>query len=66
MGADHTAAATCRAQIDHHKPEGQMEVSRNAGDHGVLRQLLLHVRITKSLKPGFVNDQRHLWNELWN
>jgi aldehyde:ferredoxin oxidoreductase len=29
MGADHTAAATYRAQIDHHKPEGQMEVSRN-------------------------------------
>ena len=29
MGADHTAAATYRAQVDHHKPEGQMEVSRN-------------------------------------
>jgi len=29
MGADHTAAATYRAQIDHQKPEGQMEVSRN-------------------------------------
>jgi aldehyde:ferredoxin oxidoreductase len=29
MGADHTAAATYRAQIDHHRPEGQMEVSRN-------------------------------------
>jgi aldehyde:ferredoxin oxidoreductase len=29
MGADHTAAATYRAQVDHQKPEGQMEVSRN-------------------------------------
>ena len=29
MGADHTAAATYRAQVDHHKPDGQMEVSRN-------------------------------------
>lgn len=29
MGADHTAGVTFRANIDHHKPEGQMEVSRN-------------------------------------
>lgn len=29
MGADHTAAATYRATVDHSKPEGQMEVSRN-------------------------------------
>ncbi len=29
MGADHTAAATYRAQVDHQRPEGQMEVSRN-------------------------------------
>jgi aldehyde:ferredoxin oxidoreductase len=29
MGADHTAAATYRAQVDHQKPEGQMEASRN-------------------------------------
>ncbi|BCJ85488.1 aldehyde ferredoxin oxidoreductase C-terminal domain-containing protein [Effusibacillus dendaii] len=30
MGADHTAGQTIRAQIDHHKAEGQVEVSRNA------------------------------------
>ena len=29
MGADHTAAPTYRAPVDHQKPEGQMEVSRN-------------------------------------
>ena len=29
MGADHTAAPTYRAQVDHQKPEGQMEISRN-------------------------------------
>jgi len=29
MGADHTAAPTYRAEIDHQKPEGQMQVSRN-------------------------------------
>ncbi|MFH1480010.1 MAG: aldehyde ferredoxin oxidoreductase C-terminal domain-containing protein, partial [Pseudomonadota bacterium] len=29
MGADHTAAPTYRGQIDHQKPEGQMELSRN-------------------------------------
>lgn len=30
MGADHTAGATYRAPVDHHKPDGAMEVSRNA------------------------------------
>ncbi|MDQ0254688.1 aldehyde:ferredoxin oxidoreductase [Evansella vedderi] len=30
MGADHTAGQTVRAQIDHHSPEGQVEVSKNA------------------------------------
>jgi len=30
MGADHTAGQTIRAQIDHHSPEGQVELSRNA------------------------------------
>ncbi len=29
MGADHTAAPTYRGQIDHQRPEGQMELSRN-------------------------------------
>jgi len=29
MGADHTAAPTYRAPVDHHKPDGQMEVSRD-------------------------------------
>jgi len=29
MGADHTAAATYRSQVDHHKAEGQMDASRN-------------------------------------
>ncbi|GAW92800.1 aldehyde ferredoxin oxidoreductase C-terminal domain-containing protein [Calderihabitans maritimus] len=29
MGGDHTAGVTLRAPIDHHKPEGQMELSRN-------------------------------------
>ena len=30
MGADHTAGQTVRAQIDHHSPEGQVELSKNA------------------------------------
>ena len=29
MGADHTAAPTFRAQMDHRKPEGQMKISRD-------------------------------------
>jgi aldehyde:ferredoxin oxidoreductase len=29
MGADHTAAVTFRAPLDHSKPDGQMELSRN-------------------------------------
>ncbi|KKM10017.1 hypothetical protein SY88_15285 [Clostridiales bacterium PH28_bin88] len=29
MGADHTAAVTFRAPVDHHSPAGQMEISRN-------------------------------------
>ncbi|MGD0623250.1 MAG: aldehyde ferredoxin oxidoreductase C-terminal domain-containing protein [Thermodesulfobacteriota bacterium] len=29
MGADHTAAATYRAPVDHHKAEGQLDASRN-------------------------------------
>ncbi|OIJ12563.1 hypothetical protein BKP37_14145 [Anaerobacillus alkalilacustris] len=30
MGADHTAGQTVRAQINHHSPEGQVEVSKKA------------------------------------
>jgi aldehyde:ferredoxin oxidoreductase len=30
MGADHTAGQTIRAQIDHHSPKGQVELSKNA------------------------------------
>lgn len=30
MGADHTAGLTYRAKVDHKKPEGQMEASRNS------------------------------------
>lgn len=30
MGADHTAGQTIRAQVDHHKPDGQVELSKNA------------------------------------
>ncbi|MCT8139187.1 aldehyde ferredoxin oxidoreductase [Anaerobacillus sp. CMMVII] len=30
MGADHTAGQTVRVQIDHHSPEGQVEVSKKA------------------------------------
>jgi aldehyde:ferredoxin oxidoreductase len=30
QGADHTAGLTIRAKVDHHSPEGQVELSRNA------------------------------------
>ncbi|TCS67764.1 aldehyde:ferredoxin oxidoreductase [Effusibacillus lacus] len=36
MGADHTAGQTIRAQIDHHKPEGQVELSIKAQEAAVL------------------------------
>ncbi|UTW69447.1 hypothetical protein KHA80_22065 [Anaerobacillus sp. HL2] len=30
MGADHTAGQTVRVQVDHHSPEGQVEISKQA------------------------------------
>lgn len=40
MAADHTAGNTVRAQVDHHKPEGQVEASRNAQVTAVIYDVL--------------------------
>jgi aldehyde:ferredoxin oxidoreductase len=36
MGADHTAGQTIRAQVDHQKPDGQVEISKNAQEAAIL------------------------------
>lgn len=61
MGADHTAGHTVRSPVDHHRPEGQVEVSMKAQ---ILQATMDALGICSFARPVF-SEQMELMKQLW-